>query len=126
MRLYQKLIFFSIIIFIGIFLTSQKIQIDQSAEILLDKSAKYVGVQHPQDLGFYGKGIKIAVIDTGVDYSHPDIFGFGPDGKVIGGFDFIENDNSPQDTNGHGTEVAGIIAANGKLKGIAPQAKILA
>lgn len=126
MRLYQKLIFFSIVILVGIFLTSQKIQVDQPVEILLDKSAKYVGVQHPQDLGFYGKGVKIAVIDTGVDYSHPDIFGFGPDGKVIDGFDFIENDDSPQDTNGHGTEVTGIIAANGKLKGIAPQAKILA
>ncbi|WP_158507482.1 S8 family serine peptidase [Candidatus Nitrosotenuis cloacae] len=107
-------------------MSSQKIQMDPPLEILLDKSAKYVGVQHPQDLGFYGKGIKVAVIDTGVDYTHPDIFGFGPDGKVIGGFDFIENDNSPQDTNGHGTEVAGIIAANGKIRGVAPEAKILA
>jgi minor extracellular serine protease Vpr len=126
MQLFQKIIFVSIIITVGLFVISQKMQTDPSSEILLDKSAKYVGVQHPQDLGFYGKDIKIAVIDTGVDYTHPDIFGFGPDGKVVGGFDFIENDNSPQDTNGHGTEVAGIIAANGKIRGVAPEAKILA
>lgn len=126
MQLFQKIIFVSVIITASLFVSSQKIQTDPPLEILLDKSTKHVGVQHPQDLGFYGTDIKIAVIDTGVDYTHPDIFGFGPDGKVIGGFDFIENDNSPQDTNGHGTEVAGIIAANGKIKGVAPEAKILA
>lgn len=126
MQLFQKIIFVSVIITASLFVSSQKIQTDPPLEILLDKSTKHVGVQHPQDLGFYGTDIKIAVIDTGVDYTHPDIFGFGPDGKVIGGFDFIENDNSPQDTNGHGTEVTGIIAANGKIKGVAPEAKILA
>ncbi|TBR26351.1 MAG: peptidase S8 [Candidatus Nitrosotenuis sp.] len=107
-------------------LVSQKIQPDITLEILLDKSSKYVGANYPHDLGFNGSGIKVAIVDTGVDYSHPDLFGFGPSGKVIGGYDFIENDNSPIDTNGHGTEVAGIIAADGNLKGIAPAAKILA
>lgn len=126
MRLFQKLIFFSIVVTIVVFVSSQKIQMDYPFEVLLDKSAKYVGVQHPHDLGFDGKGIKVAVIDTGVDYNHPDLLGFGPNGKVIGGFDFIENDDTPLDTNGHGTEVAGIISANGNIKGIAPETKILA
>ncbi|MGQ0771648.1 MAG: S8 family serine peptidase [Nitrososphaerota archaeon] len=124
--MHQKLIFCFIVIVAGIFLTTQKIQDEQDLEALLDKSGKYVGVQYPHSLGYNGSGIKIAVIDTGVDYNHPDLFGFGQDGKVVGGFDFIENDDSPLDTNGHGTEVAGIIAANGKITGIAPQAKILA
>ncbi len=126
MRRITVLVFCLCVGILGASLASIKLEDEPALEILLDKSAKYVGVQHPQDLGFYGKGIKVAVIDTGVDYTHPDIFGFGPDGKVIGGFDFIENDNSPQDTNGHGTEVAGIIAANGKIRGVAPEAKILA
>jgi len=123
---YQKIIFCTFVVLIGITLVSQKIQPDITLEILLDKSSKYVGANYPHNLGFNGNGIKVAVIDTGVDYNHPDLFGFGPSGKVIGGYDYIENDNSPIDTNGHGTEVAGIIAANGSLKGIAPSAKILA
>ena len=123
---YQKLIFCALVVLIGSILGSQKIQSDITLEILLDKSGKYVGADYPHDLGFNGNGIKVAVIDTGVDYNHPDLFGFGPSGKVVGGYDFIENDYSPIDTNGHGTAVAGIIAANGTLKGIAPSAKILA
>jgi minor extracellular serine protease Vpr len=122
----HKIIFCLVIIVIGIFFAVQKIQVEPTLEILLDKSTKHVGAEYPKNLGFSGKGIKVAVIDTGVDYNHPDLFGFGQDGKVVGGYDFIENDDSPLDTNGHGTEVAGIIAANGNLKGVAPEAKILA
>ena len=76
--------------------------------------------------GIDGTGIKIAVIDTGVDFNHPDLFGWGPDGKVIGGYNFIQENQLPIDNNGHGTKVAGIIAANGNLTGIAPNSKILA
>ncbi len=122
----RLLVFCLCLAVIGFFPTSQKIQQEPALEILLDKSAKHVGVPYPHSLGFEGDGIKVAVIDTGVDYNHPDLFGFGPSSKVIGGYDFIENDDSPLDTNGHGTEVAGIIAANGNLKGIAPKTKILA
>ncbi|TCS96677.1 S8 family peptidase [Hazenella coriacea] len=69
--------------------------------------------------------VKIAVIDTGVEASHPDL-----SGKVINGYDFVQRDNVPQDGNGHGTHVAGIAAAatnNGiGMAGMAPNAKILA
>ena len=54
------------------------------------------------------------------------MFGYGPDGKIIGGYNFIENNELPLDTNGHGTQVAGVIAADGHIKGIAPKAKLLA
>ena len=74
-----------------------------------------------------GTGMIIAIIDTGVDYKHPDLGGgFGPNYKVIGGYDFGDNDTDPMDVNGHGTHVAGIAAADGKIKGVAPKAKILA
>ena len=74
-----------------------------------------------------GTGIVVAVIDTGVDYTHPDLGGgFGPSYKVIGGYDFYNHDNDPMDDNGHGTHVAGIIAANGNITGVAPDAKLLA
>jgi len=52
--------------------------------------------------------------------NHPDL-----DGQIIGGYDFVDNDEMPEDINGHGTQVAGIIASNGNLKGIAPNSKIL-
>jgi subtilisin family serine protease len=79
-------------------------------------------------LGLTGKGIVIGVLDTGVDYTHPDLGGgIGAGFKVIGGYDFVNNDNDPMDDYGHGTHVAGIAAANGSsLKGAAPDAKIYA
>lgn len=122
----RVLIFCICVLAAGAALLSQDLRVDPEAEILLDRSSKYVGAERPHELGYTGKGVRVAVIDTGVDYSHPDLFGFGSDAKVVGGYDFVENDQSPTDTNGHGTEVAGIIAANGSLRGIAPDAKILA
>ncbi|EJR93296.1 S8 family serine peptidase [Bacillus cereus] len=70
---------------------------------------------------FTGKGIKVAVIDTGIDSTHPDL-----KKNYLKGYDFIDNDTNPEDTVGHGTHVAGIIAANGTMKGVAPDASILA
>jgi hypothetical protein len=79
-------------------------------------------------LGSTGKGIKIGIIDSGIDYLHPDLGGgIGSGFKVLGGFDFVNNDNDPMDDLGHGTHVAGIIAANGtNLKGVAPDANLYA
>ena len=69
----------------------------------------------------------MAIIDTGIDYTHPDLGGcFGPACRVIGGYDFVNNDNDPLDDNGHGTHVAGIVAANGGVTGVAPGANLLA
>ncbi len=74
-----------------------------------------------------GKGVLVAVLDTGVNYMHPDLGGgFGPGYKVVGGYDFVNNDTDPMDDNGHGTNVAGIVAADGNLKGVAPGANLLA
>ena len=50
--------------------------------------------------------ILVAVVDTGVDYTHPELAN-----KVVLGYDFVNNDADPMDDNGHGTHVAGIIAA---------------
>lgn len=58
------------------------------------------------------KSIVVAVVDTGIDYNHPDLKGNiwrAPDGSC--GYDFVNMDNDPKDDNGHGTHVAGIVAA---------------
>ncbi|NUR70184.1 MAG: S8 family serine peptidase [Hamadaea sp.] len=78
-----------------------------------------------------GTGVTVAVIDSGVDYSHPDLGGgFGPGHKVVGGYDYVNDDADPMDDNGHGTHVAGIIAgkaaAPGGITGVAPGARLLA
>ncbi len=78
-----------------------------------------------------GENITIAVLDTGVDYSHPDLGGcFGPGCKVVGGYDFINGDSDPMDDHYHGTHVAATVAGNGSifggLDGVAPDAKIYA
>lgn len=80
-----------------------------------------------------GAGQVIAVIDSGIDYTHPALGGgFGLNQQVIGGYDFADNDADPIDQSGHGTEVAGVIAAsqftaNGSIyQGIAPGAKLVA
>ena len=105
---------------------SQLIQPENEIRTYIENSVPYIGTEIPRMDRIDGTGIKIAVIDTGVDFNHPDLFGWGPDGKVIGGHNFIEENQLPMDTNGHGTKVAGIIAADGNTLGVAHKAKILA
>ncbi|TWU58616.1 Thermophilic serine proteinase precursor [Rubripirellula tenax] len=95
--------------------------------------------------GYTGAGITVAVVDSGVDLDHPDLVSnlFVNTGEIAGngidddgngfiddvhGFDFADGDADPNDVNGHGTHVAGTIAAanNGfGATGVAPDAKIL-
>ena len=97
---------------------------DDGFEIMLDNSGPYIGAEFPKNLGFTGEGIKIAVIDTGINFGHPDFFNQEETSRFLNGYDFVDNDSVPQDTNGHGTQVAGIIGADGQLKGIAPKVEI--
>ena len=80
-----------------------------------------------------GAGVTVAIIDTGIDYTQSSLGGgFGAKFKVIGGYDFLDNDSDPIDITGHGTAVAGVIAAdpytvNGiTYQGVAPDAKLVA
>ena len=80
-----------------------------------------------------GQGETVCVIDTGVNYTHESLGGCdnetflaGDCSKVLGGYDFVNDDLDPYDDNGHGTHVAGIIAANGTVLGVAPGANIVA
>lgn len=66
----------------------------------------------------------VAVIDSGVCLSHPDL-----QGRLVGGYDFVDDDTDPSDIYGHGCGVAGVIAANSNngigISGVAPNANIM-
>jgi len=83
------------------------------------------------DLGFTGEGIKVAIMDTGIDYDHPDLGGcFGDGCRVAYGYDLVGDDfgntgipvpdADPDDCDGHGSHVAGIVGASGTVTGVAP------
>ncbi|PGZ92974.1 S8 family serine peptidase [Bacillus sp. AFS029533] len=106
----------------------------------------YLKIDKLHDEGYTGKGVKVAVLDTGVDYNHPDI-----KDAFKGGYDFVDNDNDPMETTyadwikagkpggstgaasyvtEHGTHVSGTIVGQGKnnsnyaTTGIAPDADL--
>ena len=67
-----------------------------------------------------GAGVKVAIIDTGIDYNHPDL-----NDNYVGGIDYVNDDDDPIDDNGHGTHCAGIVAAEANafgVIGVAPEA----
>ena len=117
---YQKIFFLTILISISAVLISNQLQSTDNISILVNNSGPFIGTSIPYQSGYDGSGIVVSIIDTGIDLNHPDL-----EGQIIGGYDFVDNDEMPEDTNGHGTQVAGIIASNGNLKGIAPNSKIL-
>jgi len=80
-----------------------------------------------------GQGISIAIVDTGIDYTHPMLGGGDfPNSKVIGGYDFGDNNEDPMDCHYHGTCCAGIAAGDlavgpgDYIGGVAPAAKLYA
>ena len=85
---------------------------------------KRIGAGTVHDAGNKGAGAKVAIIDTGIDYTHPDL-----DGNYAGGYDFVNDDADPMDDNGHGTHIAGTVAAEDNgfgVVGVAPEAELYA
>ncbi|MBU0963721.1 S8 family serine peptidase [Patescibacteria group bacterium] len=83
-----------------------------------------INVEDAWDITTGSPSVWIAVIDSGVDYNHPDI-----DDQVIQGYDYVNDDADPMDDLGHGTHVAGTIAAelnnNEGIVGVCPHCKIM-
>ena len=103
-------------------------QIDEQLDSVNEVPKGVVMIEAPEIWSdTMGEGVTVAVLDTGCDLSHPDLAE-----QIIGGRNFTKDDGSDpdkyQDYNGHGTHVAGTIAAlqnNNGVVGVAPAAKLL-
>ncbi|MEV4161950.1 S8 family serine peptidase [Nonomuraea dietziae] len=102
-----------------------KIWLDGLRKPTLDASVKQIGAPTAWESGHTGTGVKVAVLDTGVDATHPDLAGrVSAQANFTGAPDAV-------DRNGHGTHIASTVAGSGaasggKYKGVAPGATILA
>ncbi|MFC9243942.1 S8 family serine peptidase [Streptomyces sp. NPDC057136] len=102
----------------------EKVWLDGRRTASLDQSVKQIGAPTAWQTGFDGKGVKVAVLDTGVDQTHPDLAG-----QEIAEKNFSASADNV-DRVGHGTHVASTVAgtgakSGGKYKGVAPGARIL-
>jgi serine protease AprX len=103
------------------------ISYDSEVSALMDISRKAVQADVINKSGFTGKGIGVAVVDTGI-YPHSDLT--KNQNRIIAFKDFVNNHTLPYDDEGHGTHVAGIIGGNGitsneRYQGIAPGANLI-
>ena len=105
----------------------EKIYLNKIYKINLDESAVLINADDVNraklnNINLTGKYQSACVVDTGVNYNHPAL-----DGRVILGWDYVNNDSDPMDDNSHGTHVAGIIASDDSVyTGVAPEANIVA
>ena len=93
-------------------------QIDRATNAI-----KQINATNAWEIGIDGTGINVSVLDTGIYAAHPDIAG-----RIIKGYDFVNNDNDPADDAGHGTHVAGTVGGNGAggtTTGVAPNVSLL-
>ncbi len=92
----------------------------QSDDIIINDSFLAMGASIFWEKNIFGQKIKIGVIDTGINNTHRDL-----KNSVIKQRNYVNDGASPQEYNLHGTHVAGIIAANGNMVGVAPYAKLI-
>ncbi|MDG4863753.1 S8 family peptidase [Streptomyces sp. T-3] len=101
-----------------------KVWLDGKVEASLDKSVPLTGAPQAWKRGLDGKGVRVAVLDTGADTTHPDL-----KDRVVAEKNFTW-DETAEDLNGHGTHVASTVAgggqaSGGRYKGVAPGAELL-
>ncbi|EPD53722.1 hypothetical protein HMPREF1210_00545 [Paenisporosarcina sp. HGH0030] len=101
-----------------------KLWLDKPVQVMLDKSVPQIGAPTAWAAGYDGTGVKVAILDTGIDPNHADVKNAIAEAKsFVPGEDYVDH-------HGHGTHVASTVAGSGaasggKYKGVAPGAKLL-
>ncbi|MBO0913008.1 S8 family peptidase [Streptomyces laculatispora] len=101
-----------------------KVWLNELTKVQLDKSVPQIGAPAAWARGFDGSNVKVAVLDSGIDATHPDLAD-----RIVEKVDFTGNPSGPVDGHGHGTHVASTIAGTGKAsdglrRGVAPGAEL--
>lgn len=94
----------------------------QSEDDLYTDNIKNIGALEAHNKGYYGEGIKVAVLDTGIDKESPEL-------QIAGGISFVTEESDYDDLNGHGTAVSGIVSAiqdDRGFIGISPKVELFA
>jgi len=95
---------------------------DRRVRALLEDSVYQIRADYAWDNAITGQGVKVCVVDTGIDHTHPDLLN-----KVIAQYNSPEDSEDAMDDNGHGTHVAGIIASEGlQFRGVSHDVSLLA
>jgi subtilisin family serine protease len=98
----------------------QKVWLDGKLHLLLDRSVPQIGGPDAWKAGYTGKGVKVAVLDSGVDAAHPDLVG-----NIAAQKNFTTEPDT-DDLGGHGTHVAATVASHDSVyRGVAPDASLI-
>ncbi|MEE1807250.1 S8 family peptidase [Streptomyces sp. BE133] len=102
----------------------KKVWLNELTKLQLEQSVPQIGAPAAWERGYDGSNVKVAVLDSGIDATHPDLAG-----QIAEAIDFTNSPSGPVDGHGHGTHVASTIAGTGKAsdglrRGVAPGAKL--
>jgi len=124
----RKIVSFSVVItllltvgYIGSVLMDEGIISIRPSDSALKSQTKYQNLIEFDNMTGTGKGIRVCIVDSGIDKSHDDLEGI----NLVGWMDFVNGNSKPYDDHGHGTSMAGILVANGWIEGIAPNVELL-
>ena len=91
------------------------------SEVALERHALYNDLVHPASEDLTGAGVTACIVDSGIALDHSDL----EDVNLAGWKDFVNGNGQPYDDHGHGTSMAGLLVANGWLKGVAKNVDLL-
>ncbi len=97
------------------------VEADAEVQVLLSQSVPLINADDVWALGYDGAGIKICILDTGIDPNHCDF----PSGKIVAWHDYVGTSSTPYDDHGHGTHCASIAAGAALPYGVAKGASLM-